>query len=184
MRQVIASLILLASSTSFAVGFAHGNEFRSIPVYGEVFVDCHEGSSYSTAVFQCQDLILSPAEMDYFVGPAVDADSVTLTATRRDGSTKTKSSSYSVEKGRSTSRFNLWIATLFQSPLIMEGKNLVRYEMTKSGQVVAEGNVDVNVSRGPAANCPRGTLMSSSMADCQSPYSACQRYFSQYNYCQ
>ncbi|GIL18831.1 MAG: hypothetical protein BroJett040_25820 [Oligoflexia bacterium] len=185
MRSISATLLLLFSSSAFAVGFSHGNEFQSLPIYGEVTVSCQEGSNSGYANYQCQDLLLSPTEMDYFAGPAnIDADQVVLTATRRDGSQKTKSSSYNSDKGRSTSRFNLWIATLFQTPLLQDGPNKVHYKMTRDGQVVSEGDFQANVTRGHSATCPRGYITSSTMADCQSPYSACQRYFSNYNYCQ
>lgn len=168
-------------------GFETGNEFQSVYLEGEITVSCRDPQGGSDlAIFRCAAEVLDPAEFVKFKGPAgVDADEVVLKATREDGSMREKSESYNPATGLSKGRFNLWIATLFQRPLLKHGRNSVDYSLQKSGAPVKSGNFTANVSQGPDRSCRyRRHYQSSDMSDCRSSQRLCSRYFWEENYCQ
>jgi len=178
---IFSSLFLISA---FAQQFKSGNQFFSVPVYGQVFIRCQNASSgeYKQASFTCSDLRLSPVEYDYFVGPAgMNADRVVLTAIQQSGHKVEKKISY--QNNQSTKRINLWIQSLLQKPLLDEGLNRISYKLYSESQVVSEGSFDVPVVRGQSKTCPNGNIVSTTMSDCDSPYTACQKYFYEYNYC-
>lgn len=182
------AISILAASFAQAVGFSKGNNFTTRTIQGQVFVSCEDnfGRRY-TQLTRCAGEFLDPVETDYFVGPAgIDADEVMLTATAQDGEVETKSSSYDVKAGKSSKKFNLWIATLLQTPLLGMGQNKIQYSFSKQGQAVSSGEFIAIVTVGKTYTCPQGSLWDSAGGDmlCRNPNFACQRYFQQYNYCQ
>lgn len=180
---LLLSTALLALNV-FAQQFKSGNHFHSIPIYGQVWITCQNLSSgeSKTVHYTCSDLRLDPVEFDYFIGPAgVKADQVELSAVQASGKKVEKKANY--EDGQSSKRFNLWIQTLLQKPLLDEGKNLVTYKMSLEGQKTAEGTFEALIERGQSKTCPQGNISSSTLSDCDSPYTACQIYFDRYNYC-
>lgn len=172
-------LSFLAQAQSFVSGAA----FTAVPIYGELKVQCQDlYGNLKTSHFQCEDLHLNPVEYDFFVGPKVDADTVSLSSSYLSGKGIQKNSPY--HNGSSTSRFNLWVHTLFQQPLLSEGKNVISFSLKKQGQDVLSGEFEVDVQTGQAHKCPRGSIFTENPTICDSPYTACQEYFQQYNYCQ
>jgi hypothetical protein len=92
---------------------------------------------------------------------------------------------YNKAKNRSSQRFNLWIRTLTQTPLLGYGENTVKYEMKKAGKVVGSGDFSVYVDQSPARYCERRSMHSSDSSDCRSRSSyICDRYFREQNYCE
>lgn len=182
---LVSVLFSLISSAGFAAGFSGGGIYKATPVSGQVHFSCHNGAQSAQRLFYCYDVRLLPYEYDFFIGPAgVNADTVTLTAHREDGSTKSKSSSYDASKGRSANRFNLWIRSLTQIPLLDNGKNQIDYILTKNGQEVSHGTFEVEVERGPGYQCTAtGYYNSSNMNDCEDQFMACSRFFYDRNYC-
>jgi hypothetical protein len=179
---VLAAAMMLAQN-SFAQTFASGSDFSSIPVSGQVTMTCNDGSNSKTVSFQCRDISLSPVEYDFFVGPRVDANQVTLNVLRADGTSRFKTIDYDGSSGRSTQRFNLWINALFQNGLLSEGANTIDYRLTKSSALVTQGRFVSNVRRGAPLTCPTASLNSTTLTDCETMYTTCQRYFAQFNYC-
>jgi hypothetical protein len=176
--------LLFISSPSFAQSFSAGDQFESQNIRGYVTVFCF-GPQQQVAHYRCEQEILKPTEFSYFVGPAaVKADKVELTAIREDGSTKSKAGKYDSQNGRSKEKFNLWVSTLLQKPLIGMGTTRIQYNMTKSGNTVSNGEFSVNVRRAPNALCHERTYNSNAPQDCQNELGACQRYFEDENYCQ
>ncbi len=171
----------------FAVGFSHGPMMKSVPVAGQVTVFCPvspENPAGKTAKYSCQDVVLEPSAYDYFMGPqGVDADHFTVVATREDGSIRSKTDLYDGSESRSTSSLNLWISTLFQRPLFKKGLNKISYTLVLNQAVVGQGNFQVLVQEQPARECPISQYVSADPDDCDSPFSVCERYFSQYNNC-
>lgn len=163
--------------------FSSGNEFTAVPIFGEVSVQCRDFVNNRTnfAVYQCEDLRLNPVEYDFFVGANVDADKVSLSCTQPKGKVVNKSSSY--KNGKSTDRFNLWIISLLQKPLLDIGENQITYKLTKKGKLVTEGQLTVPVTVGKRQTCPRGFISSNDPNDCTTSFNVCRQYFSQYNYC-
>ncbi len=184
MKFLVLVLCLSFSGFSFAQSFASGNKFTTKPISGDVMVQCTDPHfGLTTQHFECEDNRLSPEEFDYFVGPQVDADNVVLVSTYENGITsKEKSAGY--KNGKSSSHINLWISSLFQHPLLAEGLNKISYVLKKSGQVVGQGQFDVQVAKGETRRCPSGFYMTPVFSDCQNPYMVCDQYFQQYNYCQ
>lgn len=184
MKSVLFFTAALFAVSAFSQQFKSGNHFYSIPIYGRVSISCHDvtNGQFRTADYSCNDLRLAPVEFDYFVGPAgINADQVNLTAVQASGKKVEKKGSY--ENGISGKRFNLWIQTLLQRPLLDEGKNVVSYKMTANGQTTSEGTFEAVIERGQSKTCPNGHITSNTLSDCDSPYTACQIYFDRYNYC-
>ncbi len=168
-------------------GFQTGNEFTATIIRGRISVSCSEGGRHDSASFRCSDEVLDPAEFVRFTGPkGVDADKVTLAATWASGKTREKTKGYDPAAGRSTGRFNLWISTLFQRPLLDYGRNAIRYILKKGGKPVLEGGFVANVRRGETRQCRyRRHYFSSDLGDCRSATTRmCERYFREENYCQ
>lgn len=188
MKTLIATILLGLSPYAFADGgFTAGNDFEATWIEGEITLRCDDASSGRSdfAHFRCTSEILDPAEYSYFKGPQIDADKVTLLATREDGSTREKSGDYDATAGKSKSSFNLWISTLLQRPLLKTGKNEISWKLTKEGAPVAEGKFDANVKQGKDRSCKyRRTYFSSNINDCSTGGFYCDRYFQDENYCQ
>ncbi|MFC1679630.1 hypothetical protein ACFL2T_05420 [Elusimicrobiota bacterium] len=169
------------------VSFETGNAFSAVILDGYISVSCSEGGRHDSASFRCREEVLDPAEFVRFVGPkGLDADKVTLEATWENGRTRKKTKGYDSASGKSTSRFNLWIATLFQRPLLDYGKNVVRYFMKKDGDTVMEGSFTAEVRTGEERACRyRRHYFSSDLSDCRAGTTRmCDRYFRDENYCQ
>lgn len=187
MKTLLSIVALLFSISNFAQGLSGGDQFTSVNVEGRLSVSCmgtQGGPSYGTA--SCRMNLLNPGEYSFFVGPKVDADSVSLQATWENGKvSKVKTEKYDSSTGRSKKSFNLWIATLLQRPLLDFGKNTVNYKLLKNGNIVEEGEFIVNVVSGGTKTCQRpGFYTSSNSSDCAQPSQFCDRYFREYNYCQ
>ncbi|MDO9183425.1 MAG: hypothetical protein Q7U04_13505 [Bacteriovorax sp.] len=193
MNKTVKTLALIFLSNCLLIGVAcatglsGGEQYSAQSIEGRLTVQCFGGSpgpSYGTA--NCRSQILNPGEYSYFVGTKIDADHVSLKASREDGSfSKTKTEEYDSEKGKSKKSFNLWIATVFQRPLLGFGKNTVHYVLSKNGNTVEQGDFIVNVVDGGSAVCQRAGLYTSQTSnDCSMPQNLCPRYFSENNYCQ
>jgi hypothetical protein len=180
---VIFAVTFFITQIASAIGFATGNDFQAFSSRGQVTVTCQTPQGIKTAVFDCWDSSLSPVEYDYFIGPAVAADSVTLSVVREDQSERTKDSRYDSRRGMSVDRFNLWVASLFQRPLLADGLNRIHYSLTTQGTAVSQGDFTVKVVRQPTAVCPSRTYNSINASDCTNQYSMCGKYFEELHYC-
>lgn len=180
---VIFAVTFFITQGSFAVGFATGNEFQAFSSRGQVTVTCKEPQGPTTVNFECWDSSLSPVEYDYFIGPAVDADTVNLDVVREDQSERSKDSHYDSHRGMSVDRFNLWVASLFQRPLLADGQNRVHYTITSKGSPVTQGDFTVKVTRQPTSVCPPRSYTSNDPSDCSNQYSMCGKYFEELHYC-
>jgi hypothetical protein len=178
---IVFAVTFFITQVSFALGFATGNDFQAISSRGQVTVTCKNVPTPST--FSCWDSALNPVEFDYFVGPAVNADTVTLLVTREDQSQRSKDSRYDSRRGMSVDRFNLWSSSLFQRPLLADGVNRVHYTLTLKGAIVMEGDFMAKVNRQPTAVCQNQSYNSDDPSDCSNQYSICGRYFEQFHYC-
>jgi len=185
----ILSLLLL-TPPAFAdstIGFHTGNEFISRLIRGRVTVRCRvPGGGFETTYHLCQAEILDPSEWAYFQGhKGIDAEEVYLTATHEDGSTREKNESFDPATGLSKGKFNLWIATLFQRPLLNLGKNAIHYSLKKDKQNILEGDLIAEVKRAETRTCSDGSYFSSNPSDCRSPdNNVCGYYFRDKNYCE
>ncbi len=188
MKSIVLVLLLGAFAAQADVGFQHGNDLTAVLSQGDIAVHCQSngpGGGPSFGSFRCQEDILLTGEYDYFQGPAgVKADEVTLTAFHQDGSQRSKTVGYDSEKGLSSKRINLWIATLLQRPLLDVGTNRVTYKMIHNGKVSSQGEFTAVVKDGGRKTCTRrGTYWSSNSMDCQSGGSFCSQFFRENNYC-
>lgn len=187
MRHLALALVFIGSGALAAeskIGFSGGSEYSSVPLNGSITVQCNSGIESRVSHFDCRSEVLFPYEFDYFYGPKMDADEVVLVASREDGSTRKKDGSYDGSAGRSKKHFNLWVSTVFQRPLLNFGKNSINFNLKKNGRSVSTGNFEVNVSAGEPRYCARRYYFSSTMQDCESNWSMCQKYFADENYCQ
>jgi len=183
MNVISLSLILFTAVAAHAAtpGFSQGNQFYAVPLQGAVTVYCGPGD---TAKYSCFSTVLDPVSYDFFVGPAgVTAQQVSLSCLRQDGSRRDRTEDYSPATVQSVNAFNLWISTPFQRPLLAIGVNKIDYKMTNMGKIIDQGTFSVNVAHGDARTCPTTHYNSNDPNDCQSPYTVCQRYFEQYDYC-
>lgn len=187
MFKTILFILVFGTWAQARVGFSRGNEFAATHIQGQVRVICDGFNGAGSATFTCRDVVLEPLAYDYFVGPQdARADKVELIASHEDGSFRSKLVDYNGAQGRSREAFNLWISTLFQKPLLEQGKNTVKYKIYSGGrllEVTGEGTFTVEVKRGVARTCPTEQFDSSDINDCSSQYSVCQRYFEELRNC-
>jgi hypothetical protein len=179
-------MLLLVSAQSFAVGFSGGEQFSTQEISGRLTLQCNWPSGMSTVFTDCRAQILNPEEYAYLIGPQINADHISLRATREDGSlSKNKTAEYDGVNGKSKTPFNLWIKTLLQKPLLGLGKNVINYSFKKDNKALETGSFNVFVVDGGIAECTRmGFYYSNLESDCISPSNFCARYFSENNYCQ
>lgn len=176
-------LTLLTSSLVHATGFLSGNEFVSSSLYGNVRLICtgvNGGVSHQT----CRANILDPGEFDYFrFDGEADATSVTLSNTV-GGRNRSSTKKFDAKIGQSSKRFNLWVSSLTQRPLLDIGENKLSYSLTKNKKVVTSGEFEVRVTRGEDRDCRAKTMFSNNPRDCEFPTtSICDQYFYEENYC-
>lgn len=179
-------LLNVSVSALATTGFETGNEFQAVELRGNITVTCPSrfGGGYVTSYFSCVGDTLDPVEFARFRTDApVAADAVELRAIHEDGSSRTKAGSYSSSKSTSE-RFNLWIRTLTQRPLLEMGKNTIGYTMKKNGAVVANGTFIANVNDGGVRRCQNDSYWSQNPADCEGGSYACDYLFRNQNYCQ
>ncbi|MFG1483823.1 hypothetical protein ABMA79_04425 [Halobacteriovorax sp. HFRX-2_2] len=184
--KVLISLLMLLPA--FGAGLQIGNDLASNPVEGSIRLTCNDRNQHQIRYVNCSANYLSPSEFSRFVldeGERVDADEVTLYYKDHKGRKKSKSSSFDAEKGESSKKFNLWIYTLLQRPLLnYYGENEIEYKLEKNGREVATGKFIVNVEKQDTKYCQSASYWSSNMDDCRFPQNFCARYFRDYNYCQ
>jgi hypothetical protein len=184
---ILISFMLPMLASAEEIGFVHGNTRQIIALEGELIVLCpagSEGATPVTAAYYCSELVMEPSPYDHFRGPrGLSASEVTLTAHREDGTTKSKTLPYDGRSLRTKESINLWISTLFQRPLLKEGRNKMIYTLIQGSTTVGQGEFEAIVQSGTSRQCPKTTYNSINPQDCISPYSVCQRYFSQYNNC-
>jgi hypothetical protein len=190
MNRILKTLIsmiafsgtVFLAQESLAAGFSQGNEIQTQRISGMLTLFCHsQGQQVKT--IRCDADLWTPGLTDYFVGPVVDADKVTLNAKHTDGSQKSKDSKYDGQAGKSKSVFNLGIHTLTQKPLLSEGANQIHFALSKGGQSMSEGEFVATVTRLPGAICPQASDNVYG-TECDYPQIACDRYFERFNYCQ
>ena len=186
-RLLIAASLILMTINAWAVttGFSAGNDLTATTIQGDLSVQCQENGQFAFARFSCEMTVLDPAEYSYFVTDSGgDADTITLTATWENGKTVIKKASFNPATGKSKDSFNLWIATLFQRPLLDFGKNKVHFVLSKSGKTRQEGDFIATIHDGPSRRCRNGFQTSFGLNDCRSGGSiVCRNYFDQENYC-
>ncbi len=184
--KLISLVLFILSFQSLAAGFSAGENFKSINVSGNIMISCVSATASNVARANCYSNILDPSEYSFFVGSKIDADEVVLQATDEQGrKSVVKKEKYDGLIGKSKKPFNLWIATVFQKPLLNYGKNTVEYKLLKQGQVVEAGTFVTEVASGESRRCSRGGYyMSSDLNDCSFPQNYCARYFMENNYCQ
>lgn len=177
MNKLIIMVGFLFSAQSFSASFKEGSRFEQVRFEGVANIICRENGQTDRAYYQCSDDTLSPSVYGSFQHDSgVDADRVNLTAIREDGSTRSKDKAF--RNGESRRRFNLWLASLFQRPLLKKGSNSIQWELTKNGQVVESGEFDVEVvPNARTLQCDRRLLTSNNLSDCRGYASACSYYF-------
>ncbi|MBL7686904.1 MAG: hypothetical protein JNJ49_02645 [Bdellovibrionaceae bacterium] len=187
--SILSLFLALAvnAQTSTSPGrFEGGNDFQYFGAVGNVSVQCFPSggapSGPTSAYYRCDGYSFSPAEEARFIGPIADADEVTLVATHADRSTRSKSGSYDGRKGQSDDRFNLWISTVFQRPLLKMGANTVDWTLKRKGKSVTKGSFVANVKDNGDLQCPNASETSWDMNDCISSARVCSNYFSRYGH--
>ncbi|TNE99321.1 MAG: hypothetical protein EP326_08350 [Deltaproteobacteria bacterium] len=181
MMKVLMLTAVLFSSTAFAnIGFKSGNKLQAQTLRGSFTAFCPQGSRTQ----YCAIDTLSPSVRDKFVYSGVDADEVTLTAEHQQGSRRVKTSDFNSTDGESDKWFNLWLASLFQRPLLRDGVNKISYSLKKDGNVVEAGTFEAVVERLEDARCRHRHYTFHSQNDCNSLATHCTRYFLDERYCE
>lgn len=183
LKSLFILTLLFTSSLLFAneqIGFKSGNKLKSRPIYGTIHLYCPQNSSIHT----CRMNYLEPGDRDKFIHPPIDADKVTLEAIHQQGSRRKKSAKFDAVQGESKKRFNLWLGSLFQRPLLRSGKNIMHYKLYKNSSLVKSGSFIANVQTLSTRRCRTRTYHSTRDSDCDFPSFMCQKYFSEQAYCQ
>lgn len=185
---ILSLEVFSLSSYAQTVGFSKGSQFSAYNLSGDMVVQCNDPvAGFDTVFSNCNGDILTPAEFDFFIGPkgeqANEATQVELSVVKQDQSVRSKVLDYNSESGMSKKKFNLWINTLLQKPLLGYGTNHATYKLLKNNQMVNSGQFSVNVEFSGEKICERRTYFSQNIQDCRNPYSMCERYFADQNYC-
>lgn len=179
-----AALVFALPSWAVETGLSQGSEFSATPVHGSLSVDCQDSSGQDFANYDCSDVILEPTDNDYFVTqPGGHAAQFELRAVHEDGSVQKKNGDFDPTRGRSKSSINLWIATLFQRPLLNMGTNRISYQLKNGSVTEKSGEFDVHVRQGKERVCPHDFVNSPTLDDCRSSANVCDNYLWRFNYC-
>jgi len=170
-------IAVLFMSNANAAEFEKGSEYNVVRLSGNAIVTCNyfENGRYRTTHgnIYCISDFSSPATYSRFLQEDSQAVKVKLVNESNDNRKKTKK--FYPKKGESK-RFNLFIRSLFQRPLLTTGVNNISYQMLlKDGSVEQEGHFEVNVDFS-RKYCRTRYMYSSDGMDCQG-YSICRRYF-------
>ncbi len=172
------------SSYADSVGFQSGSQFWGYAIYGEVILKCTNSEVEEVVDLKCEDSTLRPNSQDFFVGPkGIQATEVELKVVQEDQTVRVRKLSYNSATNKSTSKFNLWMNSLLQKPLLAYGSNQVEYKLIRNNTSVNSGRFFVDVKYGGALICPSEIIITNSIEDCRQPYSVCQRYFADKNFC-
>lgn len=167
------------------IGFKNGNNIQVVKLKGYLTAMCPiNESSAPNSYYTCTSYTSEPTSHDYFIHPALDADSVQLTSVHEDGSTRTKKLGFNGAKGVSTKKVNISVTTLLQKPLLDFGTNTVTYNLMKNKQVVKSGVFTATRTIADTRQCKPGVLYFDSIYDCRDENMACAQYFAQQNNCQ
>lgn len=181
----LIGMSLLFVAQAQAASFQGQTQFTAAELNGRLHVVCRDSNRQENRIIYCRSYTLDPFEAGYFTyDTPVMADKVKLRSERADGKIVEKESGYNSELGRSDKRFNLWIVTLFQTPLLDPGLNNINYQLFKYDQLVTEGQVQVQVNLGAARTCPDDTEFANNETNCEFLERFCDRYFYRHNYCQ
>lgn len=182
--KLLALGLVLWSSIVNAQSFEGIKDFRYQPISGRLWISCYEGGVSQTVYAICREDLLEPFERGYFsVDESVDADQVELSSVWASGKTVTKETQFDKDQKRSAKKINLWISSLFQTPLLDEGVNQVTYTLKNQGAIVYQGQTEVKVERHPVRTCGVGHASSMSMMDCTNTTNKCYEYFKEQNWC-
>lgn len=176
--------LLLSVTLAQQVGLEKGSNFQSVAISGQVTVICNGFSGYGQNTYNCRDITLEPSTYDYVTGPRdPNIDEIKLISKQESGTIIKKTEDFEGRTGRTENAINLWISTLFQKPLLRDGRNIISYELLSKGVVKQSGEFSVQVTRAQSRVCPNTTYNSIDFNDCQAQYSICQRYFKENNFC-
>ena len=182
MRNSIFVFMALLSTSCFGfdVGFERGDSIKTDEIEGFVSVNCEQNGQPRWYTYSCYDIALVGGAYGKLIvsNGSVEADWVKL---QREGSRHIKGADFNTSTQQTGNNFNLWIATLFQKPLLEKGLNTINYTFESLGAIVNQGQFEVNVIEGDYRTCPRGSLYYYS--SCPSITTACSDYFRRYNYC-
>lgn len=181
--------IFLFPHFASTAGFSSGNAFTAHNLFGAITIYCDDSFNHrrESVYAHCRDQILDPNEADFFIASALKrATKLEILAAQENGKKVYKKVDYLGKEGRSKTRLNLWIATLFQTPLLDFGENYIEYELhDKNWKSLEKGSLKVQVQEGEPYTCRyRRTYFSNNINDCYSPQMLCNRYFQEENYCQ
>jgi hypothetical protein len=165
-------------------GFETGDSFTATDYRGHVTVLCEDPTDHRSYFYSCRTESLLPAPTARFVAqPGTNADHVTLISRWENGKTYSKEGRFDSESGKSITNFNLWIATLFQRPLLTYGTNQIHYVLSKNGQPQAQGDFVATVQKAPAQTCRDDVLTELNASSCHNGPWMCQRYFDEVARC-
>ena len=178
MRSLVFCLIFIFITAAQA-RFSRGDNFQYVNIDGYLTIICKN----RTKTVTCRDVFMDPWPYDVFVGPRnFHAEVVDLKAT--DGKEiQSAVVDYDGQTGRSAD-VNIGVFSLFQKPLLRVGENRVRYSLLdRTGKVLETDVFAVSVTRGKSRTCDAREMHTENPDDCDLPYSSCQQYFKNQNFC-
>ena len=177
-NSILPITLLLLPLLAAAQTFQSGNTFTATIQYGQVTIMCPPVPSFKPLNVFCQRTKLEPTVDDIFLGPNVDADTVTLSSDQGVAGGYVKQA-IPYSNGQSAQPFNLWTTALFQTPLLGIGTNHIQYSMSKGTVIGLRGSWVVQVSQNPTQNCKPATISGETKEICNDPYTSCETYFTQ-----
>lgn len=168
--------VILVMTSGLVMGettFEHGTEYSVTNVSGQVHVYCGTQNSFQV----CSGYQSEPGSYTRLVSGA-NANRYQITAIHADGSSVSKKGRFNAGRGQSD-EINLFVRSVLQRPLLKIGQNLVRYELTKGGDTVEQGEFVVHVAAAPDIVCRTGTIWMNP-SSCSSQALVCDEYFARF----
>lgn len=185
MTQIyLGLLIFFISSCVNAADFDGHKDFEAYNVRGTFRVTC-VGSTTQHYVHRCKAYGMHPFNWSRLTHKASqEIDRVVVKSQRADGKTITRRSKWDNQLNQSFKQFNLWVKSLFQTPLLTIGDNQVSYELITDRKTVESGQFEVTVTKGAHYQCKDLSETVYNDNFCENSLDACRYYFDNQNDCE
>jgi hypothetical protein len=132
---ILFSAISFSAWASSSASFDGHTQFESIELDGHVFVRCSDRGQHDSRWVRCRGNLLNPtgAFAHFQVNSGIRTDRVQLKSIWENGKQVAKRPRWEASKNRTQRSVNLWIDTIFQTPLLDYGNNWVEYELVENG---------------------------------------------------
>lgn len=172
-------LPLMMTINAFAsIGFSESKSLDLIKLRGNVSVRCQSNGYNRSYIVSCSDSFIKGGNYQYLtLDSNIEVDHFRITNIK-NGIIKTGK----VLNYKSKNLVNLWVRSLTQRALLVEGNNQISFELfSKNNDSIIEGVETISVNTIEQRRCSTGFLYYNNI--CPSNFTICSDYFYRYNNC-